>query len=90
MAEWSKARPWKGRVSQGTVGSNPTLSAKTISYRHDPSNSDEAVTRVPIKVETKTAIFHRCFCFSLLFNQRDFLVLVIQSASKVSEQFSLV
>ena len=30
MAEWLKAHAWKACVPQGTVGSNPTLSA---SYR---------------------------------------------------------
>jgi hypothetical protein len=29
MAEWLKAHAWKACVPQGTVGSNPTLSAST-------------------------------------------------------------
>ena len=28
MAEWLKAHAWKACVPQGTVGSNPTLSAR--------------------------------------------------------------
>jgi hypothetical protein len=30
MAEWLKAHAWKACVPQGTVGSNPTLSASII------------------------------------------------------------
>jgi hypothetical protein len=32
MAEWLKAHAWKACVPQGTVGSNPTLSASGINY----------------------------------------------------------
>ena len=35
MQEWFNWRSWKDRVSKGTVGSNPTLSALTTFYRHD-------------------------------------------------------
>ncbi len=46
MAEWLKAHAWKACVPQGTVGSNPTLSArcteetsffKLLAHLHPPS-----------------------------------------------------
>ena len=33
MSEWSKVRLSKSRVPNGTVGSNPTLSARTLSLQ---------------------------------------------------------
>jgi hypothetical protein len=36
MAEWLKAHAWKACVPQGTVGSNPTLSASSCRINHLP------------------------------------------------------
>lgn len=37
MSEWPKEHDWKSCVPQkGTVGSNPTLSAKRELYEHTP------------------------------------------------------
>jgi uncharacterized membrane protein len=37
----------------GIVGSNPTLSAKTIYYRHDPINNNKAMPQLPKNMKSK-------------------------------------
>lgn len=46
MPERLNGTAWKAVPRKRPVGSNPTLSAKTIYYRIDPSVRDNSATRV--------------------------------------------
>ena len=62
MVEWNSLE--NCRTCKGTEGSNPSLSAKKIFYRADPSNRDLVATRLPKKLLTKNNDFRAVvFCF---------------------------
>jgi hypothetical protein len=50
MAERPKARAWKARVPKGTVGSNPTLSAKFFCYSAPPLPTTAVADLIPVLV----------------------------------------
>jgi hypothetical protein len=56
MAEWLKAHAWKACVPQGTVGSNPTLSASNNPFQPEPEARRAAAFKAdPKEVEALRA-----------------------------------
>jgi hypothetical protein len=51
---WPNARAWRARVPQGTVGSNPTLSAKAIGVIQQLDGPD--LTFHPLRVTMRAVV----------------------------------
>ncbi len=81
MVEWNSLE--NCRALTGTVGSNPTLSAKTIFYRADPSDRDLVATRLPKKLLTKKQRFRSLFF--VYFNLLSKLVFYLYTLFLISD-----
>jgi hypothetical protein len=60
MAEWLKAHAWKACVPQGTVGSNPTLSASKSLYYSNSFNIKYIDDNPSVSL---TSRYYRRYCF---------------------------